>query len=451
MKTKHKYIGSTLLLTLSLSIPILATSCASTSNSFNNIDLYKLPNYKNVNPDYNITPNPQSEIKKYESIDHTQFISERTFSLKMVSEPDLNGTRSIGYGTGWLFAKDTNSELTYYLATNLHVAGILFNSGKKAYEYDGKTYKLKENKIFNEIQFGQVITESGTNNEYTVGTTESKLNYSKTYYTQKVEKEAIEFSYLTFDMFNKMNLVDKDKVYNEKIIKNATQDLAILKIDFSKRSYIDSKSKLYNTDPILKSLNAYNANPTRFASTEYKNNSYIQGSNLDITVGGFPYEESLFSRDGNGAWKTSNSFDDEITYNGQMLGSNFSKKNWKQNIATSDMDLIKRNYILQSNIPFITNDYASYVNTSLQALFKNLNLSGGSSGSMAINNRNEVIGIYWGTYNSYSNNDFQPNILGAIDLFVNSNDKTSYGGLLGVSKYNTISDFVARVENTNLK
>lgn len=436
---------------IAISIPIVLTSCSSSSwqDKTSKDNLFSLPTYGNETPDYSKTPNPVKKNNQQKK-DPIQFISERTFSLKMISHPDVDGRRSVGYGTGWLFAKDqslSTNNLTYYLATNLHVGSILFNSGKKAYEYDPTTrqYSLKTNQVFDEIQFGQVVSPlngqtSIFKNNYKVGTRSDKLDYSKTYYTQMVDKSGIEFSYLTFDMFNKMKIQDKFKVYNEDIISNATQDLAILKIDFSKRKDIRPNSILTGTDPILKALKAYDDDPTVFATSEYTNSS----NDFNITVGGFPFTKGIMPNSGDGAWTTSKSINN-LSYDEKMFGTNFNRQNWNHNLPLheQDMEKIKKEYILDSNIPFITNDYASYMNTSLQVLFANLNLAGGSSGSMAINQDNEVIGIYWGIYtkNTYMNGLVN---YGVVDLFINESNNND------VQKYNTISDFATKVKNTNL-
>lgn len=460
MNKRYKNIIKTFVSSLSLSFPFILSSCSinSGNNFYNNIDLYKLPTYSNTaTANYNVTPNPQNKSENYENINNLKFISERTFSLKMVSKPNSSGARSIGYGTGWLFAKDMSSkanQLTYYLATNLHVGAILFNSNKVSYEYNqsSNNYQLEKNLIFDEIQFGQVITNLNENySNYEIGTTETKLEVAETYYTQKVDKSAIEFSYLTFDMFNSMQLEDRYKIYNESIIKNATQDLAILKIDFSKRKYIDYPiSPLKNKDPILKALNAYDANPTRFANKqEYSDDLLdLNNKNSKIIVGGFPFVKTYEQKNSSGgAWTTSNSLQN-VLYSNTEAGISFNKSDWKKGIYSNDMDFIKKYYVINGNIPFITNDYASYTNTSLQFLFENLNLSGGSSGSMAINEKNEVVGIYWGTY--YRIDGLIGRTFGAIDSFINDGDKQDKSGLT-VKKYNTISDFVSKVNNTNLK
>lgn len=103
-----------------ISIPIILTSCSSSTKSQTDVGngLFALPTYGNETTDYSKTPNPIIRDNNYQAKDQIQFISERTFSLKMISRPDDNGGRSVGYGTGWLFAKDlspNSNNLTYYL------------------------------------------------------------------------------------------------------------------------------------------------------------------------------------------------------------------------------------------------------------------------------------------------------------------------------------------------
>lgn len=427
MKTKNKVslIFSASLLVLSL--PIILTSCSLFETNVKNPN--KTPwDSNSPNNNDNINNDNSSSLNSPEVMDKMQFISERSFSLKFTSYTSKN----IGYGTGWIFAKDNSNIDTYYIATNLHVASFIANSGKSSYQLirneslNTYQYRLSTNTTFNEIHFGQMLTNK--NGDIYAGTTNANASLQETQYIQKVNINNVSVAYTTFDMFNNMQLFNKFNVYNDEYVKNATQDLAILKVDFSKREYINNfRTK---TDVIKKSLDAYDRNPTKFAKNyDYRNDK--------ITIAGFPADK------GSGKWTSSINMISNDIFQGLQLDRSLWSAFIEKNL---NMDDVKRNYSLLNNISYITDNYASQMNVSLQVLFNNLDLQGGSSGSMAINEKNEVVGIYWGSYN-YSNGAK----LGAIDVF--KNDINYYSGNnenIILKGYDTILDFTKHIKNTNI-
>lgn len=428
MKTNKKIFLVFGISLVSLSIPFYLTSCSLFSNKID--DKINQPQDK-PSEDNNLPPSDiiNPTISDYEKINNMQFISERTFSLKFTSYE----SRNVGYGTGWIFGKDMLESNSYYIATNLHVASFIANGGKQTYEpiynenLNTYEYKLTNNTKFNEIQFGQIIDDSDKNN-IVVGTTKTEGLINETKYLQKINLDYVSIAYTTFDMFNNMQLYNEYNVYNDSFIKNATQDLAILKIDFSKIEYVNY---FYDKkiDFIKKSLEAYDKNPTRFAkSYDYKKDK--------ITIAGFPANEGL------GKWSSSRG----LISNNIIQGLKINRSSWKSFINNDiNIEDIKKNYALLNNISYASNNYASQINVSLQSLFSNLNLQGGSSGSMAINEKNEVVGIYWGAYN-FSNGT----TLGAIDLFKNNINYYSNGKNIILMPYDTIFNFSEKIKNTNI-
>lgn len=426
-KSKILLFGIPLLMA---SIAMITTSCSLFNFGNPNDNTNNKPNVLPNGNDVNNSSNNPLLSTDYEKINHMQFISERSFSLKFIS----NQSNNVGYGTGWIFAKDNSKQESYYIATNLHVASFIANGGKQLYEpsfnrnLNNYQYKNITNVKYNEIHFGQMFTMNQSNN-IVAGTTMLNGNLNDTIYNQKVNINDVSIAYTTFNMFNQMKLFNEYNIYNDNFINNATQDLAVLKIDFSKRQYINPFGILNKNDTIKKSLDAYDRNPTRFA------NSY-NFSKDKITVAGFPANQ------GSGKWTSSLN---NISTNNPFVGLSMNRSGWhdyiSQNIPISE---IKEKYALLNNIPYVANGYASQINVSLQALFNNLNLEGGSSGSMAINEKNEVIGIYWGGY-TLSNNS----MLGGVDLFKNNNIYNRNNQIV-LNKYDTLFDFKTKVLNSNI-
>lgn len=369
------------------------------------------------------TPNPNG----------IQYISERTFSLRISGkEIDSSGTKfSTIYGTGWLFAKDTtaNNNFTYYLATNLHVAAAIQNSGKSYYiqnkngQYDNQTGVQYES-----IQFGQIGTIDEKN--FYPGTSKNEVNNQDIHFYQYLpiynsNESPIKIFYTSFDMFKNKNIKywsEKEKiennynyVYGDETINNGTIDIAILKIDFSNRQWINSSNQI---DSLKAALDNFDKNPTKFAKT-------MNPLWEPITIAGFPIVENSNMPE----WKA---LENKKFYSKQTGSNAFKMTNWKYGIPNNiDNQEIKRKYSLPTHINFVTDEYASYWNVANQYLYDNANLHSGSSGSMAINQNNEVVGIYWGTYqlSDYS-------IKGVIDTFINTKYENQF-----ITKYNLLDDF----------
>lgn len=376
--------------------------------------------------------------------DNIDYIAKRSFSLRFISS-DVN-VRSTTYGTGWIFAKENDSNTpdnyyddTYYLATNLHVAAAINNGNNFYYEWDdsNKRYESVIEPKYTHLQLGQIIVDNKLGTNYTV----EPIN--NTIYTAQVSLNNVSIAYTSFDLFKNMDINNIGNVYNESTLNNGTMDLAILKVDFSQIKY---NNKVSNSKEFIhQSLDAYNQSPTKIGT-------YSDGQN--ITIGGFPYKENQYL--GGGTW---NSAYHPTPYKGYNTGD-LSKVNivpgylfsasisndWKyyyQKSDAKDVSSYKRRYVLPNNIAYLTDEYASYVNIALQAHFANVNLTGGSSGSLAMNDNNEIVGIYWGGYENALHS------IGVIDLFINNITYKNKNQTV-LKPYNIVEDFIEQFPNTNL-
>lgn len=379
-----------------------------------------------------ITNNSSSQIVNSPNPNGMKYISERTFSMRFRSKNE------VGFGTGWLFAKDEsagNNGLTYYVATNLHVASFIQNNNKSYYTYDSKSNKYVEgsNTSFEAVDIGQIGSWEG--NTFIPGTDKAKLGSESTKYyeyfnlSNNVSASPVTIAYETFNMFKDKNIESYNKVYGENYVQNGTLDLAILKMDFSRIKQINSlnNSILNKLSPIKDTLRVFDANPTKFAK-DFNSKKDV------ITVGGFPATQNIAGP--TSYWNSASNTLLKETKDGSIAIGNHD---WKNGISETNNETIKKKYALPNQIAYVTNEYASYLNVAKQNLFYNMDLSGGSSGSMAVNQNNEVIGIYWGTYSFSDGKSY-----GVVDSF--KNDKTTNN----IVAYNFYNDFKTRIPTTSL-
>lgn len=342
-----------------------------------------------------------------------KFISERTMSLSFQTDRGDALT-----GTGWIMSKvnDDVNDFRYYVGTNLHVASAINNMGKSAHTYKDGSYTLTTIPNFNSLYIGQIISKNVDGNKtYDVGVVSGKStefgywNRLPITSTNDANVSNVSVAWTTFDIFNNQQFADPYNIYNQTTIENATMDFAVLEINFDPDQYkLINSPTVENFNPIQKMLENYTNNPTKFAD-KYKDNEAI-------TIGGFPIYGSKNNMP-NAVWETAENIYSNERYYGLIL----NRSDWKSNIDETDDNKIKKEYTLRLDIQYITDSYAGYRNVANQVLFSNLNLASGSSGSMAVNANNEVVGIYWGTYGA-TNTTF-----GTIDLFKSFNwNKVTY-------------------------
>lgn len=373
-----------------------------------------------------------------------KFISERSFSLRF----DSNG--ELGYGTGWLFAKDPsvqNNNFTYYVATNLHVAAFLQNINKT---YTNEEGNIVNGANFHRLSFGQILTRNA-DGSFETGTTNSFLSPYEINYWQYVPISDVSIAYTSFDLFSKIHVTETDRngiFYDsntsDQTPKNYTSDIALLKINFANRKPINNSLQI---DPIKLALDAFDRNPTKFYTGNMVNNKTKK-----ITIAGFPaVDRNQFPNSANVKWisksnLTINSFTTGLSNKINPL--NLLPTGWI-NKTQAEKIAYAKTHVLPSYIPFVDDAYASRKNVALQALFRNTEtLSGGSSGSMVVDENNMVIGIYWGSYRIASNQSPEGIDYGAIDLFINSQPVVNALSQVLLSPYNTINDIKTKLNLT---
>ncbi|WP_412031994.1 DUF31 family putative serine protease [Malacoplasma muris] len=416
----NKFLKTTILSLATVALPVTVTSCSFLESLFS-------------------SSSPDNSNKTQN--DNFKYISERSFSLKFW-DPSIN---SEVYGTGWLFAKSSINDGNYYdddyyIATNLHVASAIQNRGKTSWEFNAntKTYEQQYYPNYKNLDLGYVISKKA-NGQYEFGTNYSSESISSTHYLTTLDIDtSVSIAYTTFNLFKNMKLEDSNRVYNSSIFENPTSDIAIIKINFSNAYTKD----FHGINPLKSALDIYNKNPTKFGN-------YNQTKN--ITIAGFPFKEDTLERGGKwtasyhpSPFKISNQSDLYNVSTGIIFGNN---KLWQQGIQSSNIDEIKKDYVINGFIPYKTDEFACYYNVALQGVFKNVELSGGSSGSLVLDDNQNVVGIYWGGYSLTSGEE-----IGAMDIFVN--EKTFFTERSSTSPvikpYSILEDFKTYVKNVNI-
>lgn len=339
-----------------------------------------------------------------------EWISKRTFSLKLTLQEEVNGkTKTYSkFGTGWIVAKKSSdiNDFKYFVGTNIHVANNFnnLNLTEDRYYIDETGVIKKNNKLkftnfaisfirptdenFLKDENGQIITFNKSSDYIDVPIEDIKLSYTATN------------EYL-LDQENQ-NYFDP---YTNKIIENKAIDFAILEMDFAK-CLQDENFQKYSVNSFL---NEYNNFPTKFAKTRLdKNDKYF--------IAGFTQDNHFFKESIYPTWLGINdiSFGDGILFNGFLYKDIQSINHEINNIRPIN------------GIDFVTyneNKFTYwYKNVASQLLFEGLNLGGGSSGSLICNQNFEIVGIYWGTY-SYTNPQGTTKNWGVIDLFITQEEK----------------------------
>lgn len=368
------------------------------------------------------------------SSNHLDWISKRTFSLRF----DSANENVTGYGTGWIFAKDKNKTDTYYVATNLHVAAFIQNQDVyyEEYSYSKDRYVGRIGSSFSNLSFGIVGSEGsdefiyGTNNPF--GTVDSGL----VHYISSVPTTAVKVAFDGSQVFEDKSLIKDPYQIRGKYVENGTIDFALLEIDLSSatRTPINGYS-----DTIMENfLRQYDENPTKFSKLD----GHKSDSNYHI--GGFPYDNEFLNptlpfTKKNPVWLGLTNIDKERDpFYGLAL----------EVLKPAQYNTVLPNQVATNEIPFIKkNKFSSYRNVSLQALIKGVNMGGGSSGSMVVNDDNEVVGIYWGVY-TFANRM----LMGGIDYFINNQiylvnilDKDANKKLYPTQTYNLLETVQSKI------
>ncbi|MEF9985371.1 MAG: hypothetical protein RSE95_01800 [Malacoplasma sp.] len=340
--------------------------------------------------------------------DKESYIRERTFSLKfntsLYTDPSTgNRVKTSLYGTSWIFNKALNKEV-YYLATNIHVI-----SNAVSLQHD-QTNRYQIADYIESVELGY------PNNPKVVSQTD---DLSSEMFNTRAKFPKIAYT---------SSFVETTPTYpipiqisaNTNFYSYAMTDLAILEFDFSS-----------TTDNFKNFLKYYNLNPTKFFSPQLGSNNYSQ---QNYFIGGYPY----LKPDPNqsppfGTWGFDNSINEKV---GIISGTIIS--------SVSDFPFLYPSGVAFPN-DITTNQAADqlryFQNISNQITITNIDLTGGSSGSMVINDNNEVMGIYWGAYISGDGKL----IRGAFDILNTASYSTLFPNNVIGSRYNAYN----RVEEAN--
>ncbi len=327
MKHKFKFISIISGLVVILSSALIAVSCS-----------------------FAPTPEPQipgqvgnSLIKNNEVTPETQYINDRTMSIRMTYKTETTdpGSSMVGWGTGWIFDKDTQLANTYYVATNMHVIDLMYEGIPNSYRY-----------------------------YYGVGNLGSALSDSN-------------YIEIPSNNFHKIELGISD---NSVTPDPYLIDFGLLKITFKGDN---------------KMTTAYNNSPTMF---------YTAPSAGDmIYTGGFP---AITNSEG--------SYDPN-----RQVG-------WHQ--YQNRIDGFEYNTIKKAKSSIVYNG-EQMLSKATNGLINTLDMGGGSSGSMVIEENSDasqyyVVGIYWGGYAPVDKSSFD----GAFNL-INGSNKNEYNILNIWSNY----------------
>ncbi|EGZ31387.1 DUF31 family putative serine protease [Malacoplasma iowae] len=350
--------------------------------------------------------------------EHLKYISERSFSLRFKTRSS-NGESFVN-GTSWIISKDKRANHVYYLATNLHVAAIVNNSGKSfkraLFDKNNNTIKVSNDKEATLVgmDVGIIWDRNLTpGTSLATQTQDTKLKYieniNNTYYNSNfnvspalIPNQDFSVVYSANTTFKSFDVLDPTKTrYDSSYVLNPTSDFAVLRVDFSK--FYNQPYNYKYSSLLANMLSNYNYSPTKIADT------VVEGEKLYI--GGFPAD----THQDNGSYiprwsgiEIDSGWKIKEGHKNYYPLSNLPHHGYK-NYRPSDLPEINFIGVGKDDInnpdknEFNENIYYSQKNVAVQGCVKNINLLGGSSGSMVINSKNEVVGIYWGGYQTIYN------------------------------------------------
>lgn len=324
-------------------------------------------------PSKNIFIDPENGIdKKYlVSAKQLEYISQRTFSLEFDTISMSNGGEYKINGTGWIMAKQPNTE-NYFIATNIHVASVVQNQGKTWQYVENNQVKTSVGNTIIQSKLGFItptINNFETDRSNDISPVRNYVNVS----TPKIVYDATEgWSNVRYNESNSQSF----------IVKNPTSDFAVLEYNFD---------NIENNSPLKNFLKYFDNNPTKFANT-YVTSDYSKDTNVYF-MGGFPIKE-MSQGDSESCWiglsdlKSSSYF-----YNGNFI----SQSDDPSGAAP------------QNSLQYYKSDSQKWFwNISKDLTFIYASMGGGSSGSMVINQNDEVVGIYWGEIDFSNNESYAP-------------------------------------------
>lgn len=353
---------------------------------------------------------------------------------------------NISTGTTWMFdfQKKDNNLYSYYLATNIHVLNLgytyIFNNSDTTWELfipytkeiatlytfvtqaigdeskpDFSTFnKIENNTIqsFNHnwvnftnyfkeiIPLGALYNNNIANNYPYLGTiTKIDKNDEKIYYIN-----------------NNYEIID-NPVNNESTFK--ANDIGIINFEFD-ISTIDNSNYYHKNvnEPILNAIhNMFNINNSVLNPT----NTYIDRVEYLLNIAKTNYDKNLITN--NFIFSSFKTHTNSISIGGypgiKESGKSYIRFNCKtltdfDEINTNEIDINKDSI----NVWYESKNYYYKYNEKDNYLLDNLTLGHGSSGSMAVNQSFQIVGIYWGVVES---NDWIKGIVTPIYDYSNSN------------------------------
>lgn len=428
---KNKYFKKIFAsISIILTIPFLTLGFISIGISATNQNVVSLENLNRFN----------TESDKF------KYISERSVSLRFILSNSKN-SNSWYYteGTGWIFGKNSNY---IYLATNFHVANtLLFQNKTLDFPYSNNSWYTNNYGSMLEVDLGYINpTSKGENFEDQNNQIHYiKLNEYPTIFFSSFSDNDFSTSYGT-GYYSGLGI-------NSSYITQypPTIDFAILKINISDISsssptFVNGKKFVSDVDNFKKWLNNYDLNPTKFCNQNLdlsSDDSKNYFANQNLYFGGFS-STSLIS------------YFDNINYTKKPLVAWTALKDVYMKSFISNLTPFV--YMQKPNsYPLIipTNGYVNnnsnsynygYVDVGVSGLISE-NLYNGASGSMVINDNNEVVGIYWGS-STYESSDGKQRIERGGFCFLNvlnyvGNDKLNYHG------YSFIDNALSLIEKEN--
>lgn len=362
-------------------------------------------------PDKKVFVDPYSGVdKKYlKASSQLKFISERSFSIEFNVFSTTDSYEYRVNGTGWIMAKQENTE-NYFLATNLHVASTIQNQGKSWQYFENNQLQSKKGYIITQSKLGFI---DPTINNFEVDRNGDVIPISA-YANVATPKIVYDGTEAWGDVMYKMSSTKEFE------INNATSDFAVLEYDFS------------NVNSSLKNfLKYFNNNPTKF-SNSYNISDYSSDTST-YYMGGYPVKE-MSDGSNRAFW---------IGLSNLQTSSYFYNSDF---VSTDTQDY--SGPAPENSLEYYQSESKKWFwNISKDLMFSFASMGGGSSGSMVINQNNEVVGIYWGQINFSDYSKFAP-----VDLL--RSEKFTFKSSKGISEsfpsVDLISGFVEKMQNENI-
>ncbi|WP_033160244.1 DUF31 family putative serine protease [Mycoplasmoides alvi] len=331
-----------------------------------------------------------------------QTIHDLEYSLLIV-----NNDNKATFGTGWMFDfqfNNNNKDVTFYLGTNLHVADALHNSEDKM-DLSGLVTKL-----FYLGKYDNGINSDLSSIKFQKDVTYCKLNtLPKTQFVgTNVVTSKFSSSYIDFAVFA-VTLSITDPIYTN-WISNSINRLKQIVGNISYSSYVD---KLFPIQDVS------------------KNNL----SNLKAYVAGYPYyddknaffyqTQSILSSPGSACWTINEPLNDKQNpVNPNYEGQNFDLSQTANKKPYGFKMVLPGIYISEELKNWsISYHGLQYNQSGVGYVIDNSNISEGSSGSLLMNQNNEIMGIYYGTFSYSDKNIESPFGLSQILRFNDSTNK----------------------------